>query len=89
VKANESTDDVAVIKEGFVLIHNKMYRKLESKGLKPLDATGKPFDTDFHEAITSIPAPTEDLKGKVVDEVEKGYLLNEKVLRYSKVVIGQ
>lgn len=89
VKANESTDDVAVIKEGFVLIHNKMYRKLESQGLKPLDATGKPFDTDFHEAITSIPAPTEDLKGKVVDEVEKGYLLNEKVLRYSKVVIGQ
>ncbi|MFZ4784616.1 MAG: nucleotide exchange factor GrpE [Flavobacteriales bacterium] len=89
VKANEATDDVAVIKEGFVLIHNKMYRKLESKGLKPLDATGKPFDTDFHEAITSIPAPTEDLKGKVVDEVEKGYLLNEKVLRYSKVVIGQ
>jgi molecular chaperone GrpE len=89
IKANESTEDVAIIKEGFVLIHNKMYKRLEAKGLKPVDATGKPFDTDFHEAITSIPAPSEDLKGKVVDEVEKGYLLHEKVLRFSKVVIGQ
>jgi len=89
IKANETLEDVAVIKEGFTLIHNKMYKKLESKGLKPIDATGKPFDTDFHEAITSIPAPNEDLKGKVVDEVEKGYLLHEKVLRFSKVVIGQ
>jgi molecular chaperone GrpE len=89
IKANETLEDVTVIKEGFTLIHNKMYKKLESKGLKPIDATGKPFDTDFHEAITSIPAPSEDLKGKVVDEVEKGYLLHEKVLRFSKVVIGQ
>lgn len=89
IKANETLEDVAIIKEGFTLIHNKMYKKLESKGLKPIDATGKPFDTDFHEAITSIPAPSEDLKGKVVDEVEKGYLLHEKVLRFSKVVIGQ
>jgi molecular chaperone GrpE len=89
IKANESTEDVAIIKEGFVLIHNKMYKRLEAKGLKPVDATGKPFDTDYHEAITSIPAPSEDLKGKVVDEVEKGYLLHEKVLRFSKVVIGQ
>ncbi|MEZ4799520.1 MAG: nucleotide exchange factor GrpE [Flavobacteriales bacterium] len=89
VKANESTEDVNVIKEGFVLIHHKLYKKLESKGLTPINAQGKPFDTDFHEAITSIPAPSEDLKGKVVDEVEKGYLLNDKVLRFSKVVIGQ
>jgi len=89
VKANEKLDDVNVVKEGFVLIHQKLYRKLESKGLKPIEATGKPFDTDYHEAITQIPAPTEDLKGKVVDEVEKGYLLNDKVIRFSKVVIGQ
>lgn len=89
VKANESTEDVNVIKEGFVLIHHKLYKKLESKGLKPINAQGQVFDTDFHEAITSIPAPSEDLKGKVVDEVEKGYLLNDKVLRFSKVVIGQ
>jgi len=89
VKANEVTEDIAIIKEGFVLIHNKMYKRLEAKGLKPIDATGKPFDTDYHEAITSRPAPTEDMKGKVVDEVEKGYLLHERVLRFSKVVIGQ
>jgi len=54
-----------------------------------MEATGKPFDTDFHEAITQIPAPTPNMVGKVVDEVEKGYLLHEKVLRYAKVVIGQ
>ena len=89
MKANESLEDVSVIKEGFVLIHQKLYRKLEAKGLTPIDAKGKPFDTDFHEAITQIPAPTEDLKGKVLEEVEKGYLLNDRVIRFSKVVIGQ
>jgi molecular chaperone GrpE len=89
VKANENVEDVSVLKEGFALIHHKLYKRLESKGLKPIEATGKSFDTDFHEAITQIPAPSEDLKGKVVDEVEKGYLLNEKVIRFSKVVIGQ
>lgn len=89
VKANEKVEDIQAVKEGFVLIHQKMYRKLESKGLKPIHAVGEIFDTDFHEAITQIPAPTEDLKGKVVDEVEKGYTLNEKVIRFSKVVIGQ
>lgn len=89
IKANESVEDLGVVKEGFVLIHQKMYKRLESKGLKPLDAVGKPFDTDFHEAITQIPAPTEELKGKVVDEVEKGYSLHDKVIRFSKVVIGQ
>jgi len=89
VQANATVDNIDVVKEGFVLIHSKLYRKLESKGLKPMEATGKPFDTDFHEAITQIPAPTPDMIGKVVDEVEKGYLLHEKVLRYAKVVIGQ
>jgi len=87
VQANASVSDLDVVREGFVLIHNKLYKKLESKGLKPIEAKGKPFDTDFHEAITQIPAP--GMAGKVVDEVEKGYTLNEKVLRYSKVVIGQ
>jgi molecular chaperone GrpE len=89
VKANETVDDVAIVREGFVLIHQKMYRKLESKGLKPIESKGKPFDTDFHEAITQIPAPTPDLVGAVVDEVERGYLLNDKVIRFTKVVIGQ
>lgn len=89
VKANETLTDIEVVKEGFNLIHQKFYKKLESKGLKPNEAVGKPFDTDFHEAITQIPAPSEDMKGKVVDELEKGYTLNEKVIRFSKVVIGQ
>lgn len=89
VKANDSLSDIAVVKEGFVLIHQKLYRKLEAKGLKPIESAGQPFNTDFHEAITQIPAPSEELKGKVVDEVEKGYTLNDKVIRFSKVVIGQ
>jgi molecular chaperone GrpE len=89
VKANETVEDLAVVKEGFVLIHQKLYKKLETKGLKPIHAKDQVFDTDFHEAITQIPAPSEDMRGKVVDEVEKGYLLNEKIIRFSKVVIGQ
>lgn len=89
IQANAGVDNIDVVKEGFVLIHSKLYRKLESKGLKPMEAAGKPFDTDYHEAITQIPAPTPDMAGKVVDEVEKGYLLHDKVLRYAKVVIGQ
>lgn len=88
VKANENAEEINTVKEGFVLIHQKLYRKLEAKGLKTIDATGKVFDTDFHEAITQIPAPAEEMKGKVVEEIEKGYLLNEKVIRFSKVVIG-
>ncbi|MDZ4823630.1 MAG: nucleotide exchange factor GrpE [Flavobacteriales bacterium] len=89
VKANEIVEDINAVKEGFVLIQQKLYKRLESKGLKPIEAKGNIFDTDFHEAITQIPAPTKELKGKVVDEVEKGYLLNDKVIRFSKVVIGQ
>lgn len=87
VQANAAVTDIDVVREGFILIHQKLYKKLESKGLKPIDAKGKPFDTDYHEAITQIAMP--DMAGKVVDEVEKGYTLHEKVIRYSKVVIGQ
>lgn len=75
--------------EGFKLIHKKLYSTLENKGLKPIVAIGNIFDVELHEAITKIPAPSEDLKGKVLDEVEKGYTLNEHVIRYSKVVIGE
>jgi molecular chaperone GrpE len=87
VQANATVADIEVVREGFVLIHQKLYRKLESKGLKPIDAKGQPFDTDYHEAITQIAMP--EMAGKVVDEVEKGYTLHDKVIRYSKVVIGQ
>ena len=84
----EKAEDVTSVKEGIELIVGKLAKTLEQKGLKPIDATGKEFDTELHEAITQIPAPSEDMKGKVVDEVEKGYYLGEKVIRYSKVVIG-
>lgn len=74
--------------EGLTLIFNKFRAILESKGLTAIDALGAPFDTDFHEAITNIPAPSEDMKGKVVDQVETGYLLNGKVIRFAKVIVG-
>ncbi|MEC7654257.1 MAG: nucleotide exchange factor GrpE [Bacteroidota bacterium] len=86
---DNETDDVAALKEGMELIHSKLIATLSSKGLKAMKTkTGDNFDLDKHEAIANIPAPTEDLKGKVVDIVEKGYMLGDKVLRYAKVVIG-
>ncbi|MFY7786444.1 MAG: nucleotide exchange factor GrpE [Thermoflexibacteraceae bacterium] len=85
------TDDIATlepVKQGFDLIHSKMFRVLEQKGVKPIQAIGEVFNSELHEAITQIPAPTPDQKGKVIDEVEKGYYLGEKVIRFSKVIIG-
>lgn len=75
-------------KEGVELIYSKLLKTLNQKGLEPLDSMGAEFDTDFHEAITNIPAPTPDMKGKVVDVIEKGYKLNDKVIRFAKVVVG-
>ena len=75
-------------KEGLQLIYLKFKGLLAQKGLEPLPAIGELFNVDFHDAITNIPAPSEDLKGKVIDETEKGYKLNGKVIRYSKVVVG-
>lgn len=86
---NKESDDIEAVKEGFNLINDKFFKTLEKQGLKPMDAKEKVFDTDHHEAITNIPAPTEDLKGKVVDVIEKGYFINDKVLRFAKVVVGQ
>lgn len=89
IENNETAEDIDSVKEGFKLIHSKLFRTLENKGLTAMDSKGTPFDTDLHEAITNIPAPTEDLKGKVVDVAEKGYYFREKVLRFAKVIIGQ
>ncbi len=89
IESNEKIEGCDVVKEGIVHVYNKFFSTLEKKGLKSMDSKGKEFNTDFHEAITRIPAPSEDLKGKVVDVVQKGYLLNDKVIRYAKVVIGQ
>ncbi len=86
---NEQVTDVDVVKEGFVLIHNKFRSILDSKGLKEMTAKGEVFDSELHEAIANIPVTEEDQKGKVIDDVEKGYYLNEKVIRFAKVVVGQ
>ncbi len=83
-----STDNIEAIKEGEQLIHAKMKAIFASKGLQEIKSIGETFDTDFHEAITSIPAPTEELKNKVIDEVQKGYTLHDKVIRFSKVITG-
>ncbi len=89
VKAAESATEVEPVKEGMILIHNKLLKNLEQKGLKFANPVGEPFDVEYHEAITEIPAPTEELKGKVVDVVEKGYYLNDRIIRYAKVVVGK
>lgn len=88
IKANEQVTDVEAIKAGINLIYNKFKSACLSKGLEPMESTGKPFDADLMEAITHIPAPTDDMKGKVVDDVEKGYKLGDKVIRFAKVVVG-
>ena len=84
----DSSEDTPV-KEGVSLIFNKLRNVLQAKGLKPMNAAGTDFDPDLHEAITEIPAPQEALKGKVVDEVVKGYYLNDKIIRHAKVVVGK
>jgi len=85
----EEATDMKGVKEGMNLIFGKFNGFLGQQGIKEIKAVNKSFDTDLHEAITKIPAPTKKLKGKVVDVVQKGYYLNEKVLRFSKVVIGE
>lgn len=86
---NQTADDVAIVKEGFQLIFNKFKGILEAKGLKQMQAKGTAFDSELHEAIANIPAPSKKEVGKVIDDVEKGYYLNDKVIRFAKVVVGQ
>ena len=82
----KSSDEAA--KEGTTLIYNKLMDYLKTRGLARIEAKGETFDTDFHEAVTQFPAPSEEMKGKVIDVVQTGYTLNGKVLRYAKVVVG-
>ena len=88
LKAMENATDVVSVKEGIDLVSNKFKNTLVAKGLKPMESIGQTFNADLHEAITNIPAPTEDMKDKVIDEVEKGYFLGDKVIRYAKVIVG-
>ena len=87
-KALENTTDVAAVKEGMAIIQNKLFKTLEAKGLKPIETIGKDFNVEQQEAITEIQAAPE-MAGKVIDEVEKGYYLNDKIIRFAKVVVGK
>ncbi|MVN22153.1 nucleotide exchange factor GrpE [Mucilaginibacter sp. HMF7410] len=87
-RAIENATDVASVKEGVNLVHNKLKNLLTQKGLKEMASKGEVFDADIHEAVTNIPAPDPSLKGKIVDVLEEGYLLNDKVIRFAKVVVG-
>ncbi|MFA6085925.1 MAG: nucleotide exchange factor GrpE [Mucilaginibacter sp.] len=88
IRSMENATDIVAVKEGVVLIQNKMKNILAQKGLKEMQSIGSPFNADLHEAITNIPAPTDDMKGSVIDEMEKGYELNDTVIRFAKVIVG-
>lgn len=89
IKALETSEDVVALKEGIDLIYNKFVAFLLQNGVKPIPTENEDFNTDLHEAITTFPAPTEEMKGKIIDCVSKGYTMNEKVIRFSKVVVGE
>jgi molecular chaperone GrpE len=91
-RAKKNADDensAETFSEGVSLVYQKLYNILKQKGLEPMETNGQPFDPELHDAITEIPAPTDDMKGKVVDTVEKGYMLNDKIIRHAKVVVGK
>ena len=84
-----TSDDIALQKEGIQLVFNKLRTSVQNKGVKAMESIQTDFDVEKHEAITEIPAPSEELKGKVIDEVVKGYYLNDKLIRFAKVVVGK
>lgn len=88
-KQIDSAKDVAAVKEGVALVFGKLRNILQQKGLQAMDAINQPFNADLHEAITEIPAPSEDMVGKIIDVVEPGYYLNDKLIRHAKVVVGK
>lgn len=89
MKSLEQNGDLQALREGVQLVHHKFRTILEQQGLSAFSAINEDFDPDLHEAITNIPAPNEEMKGKVIDEVEKGYKLNDKLIRFAKVVVGE
>jgi len=89
LKVMETSDDVQAVKDGVDLIYTKFVAFLLQNGVKPIPTENETFDTQFHEAITTFPAPSEELKGKIIDCMTKGYTLNEKVIRFAKVVVGE
>ncbi len=89
IKNLNESQEINAVKEGMILIYNKFRSFLNQNGVKEIDAKDKEFDVDLHEAVTKIPAPNKELKGKVIDIIQKGYIMNEKVIRFSKVVVGE
>ncbi|MDE6255423.1 MAG: nucleotide exchange factor GrpE [Muribaculaceae bacterium] len=89
LKATEGSEDASSVREGMELIYKKLKKYMEQNGVKEMDPEEKDFDADRHEAISAVPVPDENLKGKILDTVEKGYTINDKVLRHAKVVVGQ
>ncbi|MCM1401991.1 MAG: nucleotide exchange factor GrpE [Bacteroides sp.] len=87
--AIKDSEDAEAVKEGMTLIYNKLIKYMEQNGVKPIDSTGKPFDPELHEAIAMVPTDDESQKGIVIDTPTKGYTINDKVLRYAKVAVGQ
>ena len=88
MKANAEAKDVKTVNEGVSLVYQKLKTSLTQKGLEEMVSLGQEFNSDIHEAVTNMPAPTEEQKGKVIEEIEKGYLLNGKVIRFAKVIVG-
>lgn len=88
-KQLNTSEDISQAKEGVMLVFNKLKSILTAKGLKPMETINKDFNPDMHEAIAEIPAPTKAQKGKVIDEIQKGYYLNDKIIRFAKVVVGK
>lgn len=89
LKATEGSDDAGSVREGMELIYKKLKKYMEQNGVKEMDPEDRDFDADRHEAISAVPVPDESRKGKILDTVEKGYTINDKVLRHAKVVVGQ
>ena len=89
LKSFEDTEDLSAVKEGVRLIYDKLNKSIEKKGVKKIEAKGCDFDVEKHEAITEIPVTDDNQKGKVIDEVESGYMMHEKVIRFAKVVVGK
>jgi molecular chaperone GrpE len=89
LKSIEDAKDLKSVKDGIALIYSKVQNMTVGKGLKPMEVLGKPFDPELHDAIANVPVEDKKKKGMVIEEIEKGYFLNDKVIRYAKVVVGQ
>lgn len=89
IKAGEADDNVEPVSEGVKMIYNRLKTTLGQKGLQEMETLNQPFDPELHEALTEIPAPSEDMKGKIIDTIEKGYYLNDKIIRHARVVVGK